>query len=118
MANETQTTNPSLKDERINETNTAANTTSTTTQPKAEEKTATTPPVTTTAPSANPSPKKDMLRMVGYPVVIGAIGGVGGMMLAKKLEKNNKVFIIGGVVVFAALGFMLYKRWEKKNSTK
>lgn len=108
----TETTN--LKNERINETNTAANTTTVSepkTEQKAEQKTAA---PTTTAPTT--APKKDMMRMVGYPLVIGGVGAVGGMFLANKLGKDKKMFIIGGFVVGAAVGFALYKRWEKKNS--
>jgi len=109
----TQTSN--LKNERINETNTAANTTATqTTEPKAEQKTAT-PATAPTTPSAS-DPKKDMMRMIGYPIVIGGVGAVGGMLLANKLGKDKKMFIIGGFVVGAAIGFALYKRWEKKNT--
>lgn len=99
-------TNDTLKKERIAETNTAANTDS-----SAKKETAT--EAKEQAPAAEP--KNKTVRMIAYPVVIGGLGAFGGMALAGKFNKSKTWFVIGGVVIGASAGFLLYKNWEKRN---
>lgn len=109
-----------LKNERISEIDTAANAMGI--KPKSETPVVETPVVETPVSSddsvSKDSGKTNLIRKVGYPVLGGVVFGVSGMLLAKKLEKNEKVFIIGGVVLGATLGFLILKNWENKNSKK
>ena len=107
MATETNT----LKDERINDTNTAANNTDTTsTEVKSEIK--------EVIVDKKDVSKNNTFRMIGYPVVIGSVFGVGGLVLSNKLNKNKAFFVISGVTIGATLGFFLYKNWSKKQVSK
>lgn len=107
MATETNT----LKDERINDTNTAANNTDTTSnEVKSETK--------EVVIDKKDLSKNNTFRMIGYPVVIGSVFGVGGLVLSNKLNKSKTFFVISGVAVGASLGFFLYKNWSKKQVSK
>lgn len=100
-----------LKDERINETNTAANT-SPAVEAISEDKQSI--PVEV----KEEKPKASAFRMIAYTVVLGSVGALSGMQLAKKLNKNNKLFIVSGVLLGASLGYVLFKNWDKNNNLK
>lgn len=107
MATESNT----LKDERINDTNTAANNTDTTsTEVKSEIK--------EVIVDKKDVSKNNTFRMIGYPLTIGSLLGLGGSMLASKLNKNKKVFAIAGILVGVGLGYTLFLNYEKKNLGK
>lgn len=105
-------TNDTLKKERIAETNNAANTDSskrTVGENVGELK-------TESQNQAQVSePKNKTIRMIGYPVVIGSLGLIGGIALSNKLNKSKTWFVVGGVIIGASAGFLLYKNWEKRN---
>jgi hypothetical protein len=106
MANESV----SYKNERISEVDDAANSTENS-EVKPTEK------IETENKSDNSS-KRDLIRMVGYPLTIGSLLGLGGSMLASKLNKNKKVFAIAGILVGVGLGYTLFLNYEKKNLGK
>lgn len=101
-----------LKDERINETNTAANAPSDSTEVKTETKET----VATTPTKVNETSllKNDMVKMIGYPVIIGSVVGFGGLFLAKKLNKNKNLFVVSGVLLGALAGYAIYTKTTKK----
>lgn len=102
--------NTSLKKERIGDTDSAANS-------NVFENKDITPEVKETNVNENKqniSNSKDMLRLVVYPVVVGSVFGIGGSLLASKLNKNKKLFVISGILVGAGLGYALYLNKNKK----
>jgi len=106
--------NTSLKKERISEIDNAANST------EKSEGTSTNKIVDETKIVTKPknASKKDMIRMIGYPLAIGSFLGLSGSILASKLNKNKKVFAIAGILFGVGLGYTLFLNYEKKNLGK
>lgn len=108
------TTETTLKNERISETNIAANTTGNKAENNASDKST----IIKDAIPLSTSSKNKEVYMVAFPVVFGSVGIIGGSMIAKKLGKNKKVFIVSGLLIGLTLGYFIHKVLDKKNTNK